>query len=832
MEPKEIFELIIKADEKLKYATPDKADTRRAQARELLVQALEAAREIGNEQLVQQAETRLADLGMPPIAGAAPEAREDAPAIGGSPPPKGTDAPAAVRRPTPLDPYPEPRQEEESGDEKSYPPELGTDAIAILEGRTFMFSDSLGDVPPGSIGGLLHDDTRFLSFWQLTLNGRPLSLLKSRVVDYYSAAFFLTNPDMPGIRANSLSVRRFRFVGGGLHEQISVYNSAPGPVRFELRLSVGADYADLFEVKSSVRDRSVKTDTEHDPDEGLLHFHYENAGFLAETNVQVALSGVLRSGNQRKVNPSTPIDREGLEEHPPRIDGNDLVWDVELPSRSVLGIVLRVTVRVNEKVLEPMHDEFGEEQQRAEGALTSWLDEVPRFRSDNAVLKNVFDKSIVDLAALRIAGELRGEDYILPAAGLPWFMTLFGRDTLITSLQTTWVGPQLTRGALHLLGALQGTKVDEFRDEEPGKILHEVRNGELTVLGEKPHSPYYGTADATPLYLILMSEYWRYGDDREFVRSRWDQVLAASEWIDRYGDRDGDGYVEYQTRSSQGLGNQCWKDSWDGIQYSAGTIPYLPIATAEIQGYVYDAKLRVAEMAEALMDDAELASRLRKEADLLHERFNRDFWSEERGGYYVVGLDGDKKHIDSMTSNMGHLLWSGIVPQDRARIVVDHLMSDDMYSGWGVRTISRQDGGYNPIGYHVGTIWPHDNSIIAMGLVRYGFRDEANRIALAQLEAASFGDFRLPEAFAGFDRSVGRFPVPYPTACSPQAWATGAPFAFVKTMLGLDARDGAVVIDPRIPDEVGRIFVHGMHAFGTHWDVEAVGTNGNVRLTP
>lgn len=490
-----------------------------------------------------------------------------------------------------------------------------------------------------------------------------------------------------------------------------------------------------------------------------------------------------------------------------------------------------MTVRVNERVLEPMHDEFGDEQEHAEGALTTWLEEVPRFRSDNAVLKSVFDKSIVDLAALRITGELRGEDYILPAAGLPWFMTLFGRDTLITSLQTTWVGPELTRGALHLLGALQGTKVDEFRDEEPGKILHEVRNGELTVLGEKPHSPYYGTADATPLYLILMSEYWRYGDDHEFVRSRWDQVLAAVEWIDRYGDRDGDGYVEYQTRSSQGLGNQCWKDSWDGIQYSDGTIPYLPIATAEIQGYVYDAKLRVAEMAEALMDDAELASRLRKEADLLHERFNRDFWSEERGGYYVVGLDGDKKHIDSMTSNMGHLLWSGIVPEDRARIVVDHLMSDDMYSGWGVRTISRQDGGYNPIGYHVGTIWPHDNSIIAMGLVRYGFRDEANRIALAQLEAASFGDFRLPEAFAGFDRSVGRFPVPYPTACSPQAWATGAPFAFVKTMLGLDARDGAVVIDPRVPEEVGRILVHGMHAFGTHWDVEAVGTNGNVRLT-
>ena len=830
MDAKEIFELIVKADERLKYATPEKADARKAQARDLLVQALEEARAIGNDQLVHQAETRLADLGMPPVAGGAGE-REDAPAVHGSPLPETLPSSVAERRPTPLDPYPEPRPEVKGGDEKSYPPELGTDAIAILEGRTFMFSDSLGDVPGGSIGGLLHDDTRFLSTWVLTLNGEPLSLLKSRVVDYYSAAFFLTNPDLRDIRANTLTVRRFRFVGGGLHEQIAVYNASTEPVRFELRLRVGVDFADLFEVKSSVRDRSNKIDVEHDPDESLLHFHYENAGYLAETNVQVRQSGIMTGGVDKRLNPAVRVMPEWIEERKPRIEGNDLVWDVDLPSRSALGFLLRVTVRVNDRVLEPMHGEFGEEQEYAEGALTSWLDGVPRFESDSAIVKGAFDKSTLDLAAMRIAGELGGESFVLPAAGLPWFMTLFGRDTLITALQTVWVGPELARGALHLLGVLQGTKIDEFKDEEPGKILHEVRSGELTVLGEKPHSPYYGTADATPLYLILMSEYWRHGDDAEFVRARWEKVLVGLEWIDRYGDRDGDGYVEYGTRSSQGLGNQCWKDSWDGIQYSSGTIPYLPIATGEIQGYVYDAKVRVAEMAERLMDDAELAASLRKEADELYERFNRDYWSGERGGYYIVGLDGDKKPIDSMTSNMGHLLWSGIVPEDRARTVVAHLMSDDMFSGWGIRTISRQDSGFNPIGYHVGTIWPHDNSIVAMGLVRSGFRDEANRIGLSQLEAASFSDFRLPEAFAGFDRNIGRFPVPYPTACSPQAWATGAPFVFIRNMLGLDVHDGEVRIDPRVPEEIGRIYVHGMHAFGTHWDIEAIGTNGHVRLT-
>jgi glycogen debranching enzyme len=332
-----------------------------------------------------------------------------------------------------------------------------------------------------------------------------------------------------------------------------------------------------------------------------------------------------------------------------------------------------------------------------------------------------------------------------------------------------------------------GPKVDEFRDEEPGKILHEIRQGELTILGEKPHSPYYGTADATPLYLILMSEYWRYSDDTEFVRARWRNVTAALEWMDRYGDRDSDGYVEYQTQSSQGLGKQCWKDSWDGVQFHDGRMPFLPIATAEIQGYVYDAKLRIAELAERLMDGERLGARLRREADELYDRFNQDFWSSERGGYYVAGLDGDKRPIDTMTSNMGHLLWSGIVPAERTAAIRDHLMSDDMFSGWGVRTMSRTDAGYNPIGYHTGTIWPHDNSIVAMGLARCGYREEANRIAAAQLAAASFSNYRLPEAFAGYDRRLARFPVPYPTACSPQAWATGAPFTFAKVMLGLEA---------------------------------------------
>ena len=729
----------------------------------------------------------------------------------------GTAGAAAVgRRPTPLDPYPEPRPSEAGAGTPAT--ELGPDAVAILEGRTFMVSNCLGDVPAGSMGGLIHEDTRFVSRWELTVADRPLSLLKAGEVDYDSATFFLTNGDLAGLRANSLAVRRLRLVGNGAIEQITAFNTGSEPIRFELRLACGADFADLFEVRGRARDRSANIVVGGGTSGRSLRFRYRVPGVLAETTIGVEESHILDSVTERVI-----------DQAPPRIEGTDVVWEVELAPRHQLGTVLEIGLRVNNVAFAPAHASVGDRIEPTSGPLTGWLERIPRLESDGGLLESVFRQSVVDLAALRITGDLLGESYVLPAAGLPWFMTLFGRDTLITSLQTLWVGPGLGRGALHLLGALQGTRVDPFRDEEPGRIMHEVRSGELTLLGEKPHSPYYGTSDATPLWLVLLSDYWRITGDDEFVRARWRNVLAALNWIDRYGDRDGDGYVEYQTSSSQGLGNQCWKDSWDGIQFADGTIPHLPIATAEIQGYVYDAKLRAAELARRLLGDDELAGRLEVEAAELHRRFQDDFWSDERGGYYVVGLDGDKSQIDSLTSNMGHLLWSGIVPPERARVVADHLMSDALFSGWGVRTLSTEDRGYNPIGYHAGTIWPHDNAIVALGLTRAGFRDQANRIALAQLEAAAYTGFRLPEVFAGFERRISRFPVPYPTACSPQAWATGAPFLFVEAMVGLHAEDGALRLDPRVPEEIGRIVIRRLHAFGAEWDVEAAGTEGEVR---
>jgi glycogen debranching enzyme len=690
--------------------------------------------------------------------------------------------------------------------ERSLPPELGPDALAVLEGRSFMLSDSVGDVPGGTIGGLVHGDTRFLSKWVLTVNGARLLALRSGVVDHYSAAFFLTNPQLPGLPANSIAVRRLRFVGNGLHERILLQSFLNTPVRLEVRLAIENDFADLFEIKDYVRDRSAAITRTHAPDGSRLQLGYANGDYSAETIVQASPAG--------------------------RIDGDDFVWDLELPPDGAWSAEIHVPLKLGEHELQPTRADFGEKPIIGDDPLSRWLAELPQFESDSDLLKRVVDKSTADLPALRIALRLPEAGVItLPAAGLPWFLTVFGRDTLITAYQSLWLGPQLAKGALLSLAALQGTKLVDFTDEEPGKILHEYRTGELTRLGLKPHSPYYGTADATILWLILLSEYWRWTGDDALVASLRQNTLAALAWIDQYGDRDGDGYVEYQTRSPQGLGNQCWRDSWEGVQFADGTLPCLPIATAEIQGYVYDAKLRLAELADGPLADAALATRLRSGAARLRERFNQDYWIDARGGYYAIGLDGDKRQIDSLTSNVGQLLWTGIVPDDRAAALAVQLTSEALFSGWGVRTLSRDDAGYNPIGYHLGTIWPHDNSLIALGLARYGFRDAANRIILALLEAASFSDYRLPEAFAGFHRSLGAFPVPYPTACSPQAWATAAPFLFIQAMLGLQARDGRLSLDPHVPEVLGRICVSRVPAFGTHWDVEVIGTHGHVRLS-
>jgi glycogen debranching enzyme len=683
------------------------------------------------------------------------------------------------------------------------PPELGPDAVQILEGTTFAVSDAAGDMPEGVVSGLFHRDTRHLSQWELSIAGKKPVVLTSAPVDYYSASFTLTNPELPGLAAESLSIQRFRLVGNGMRESITVENNLSQPISFELRLSCGADFADLFEVKDRIAEKQGSyTIDRGSGDSETLAFRYENGPFRAGTWIR----------------PTEPA----------RIEGDDLVWDCSLEARGSWTTGIRVAVSEENAKKEPTHGEFVASSRMADLVFRKWQAEVPQIEAGVDLLRHIFRASVVDLAGLRLTESFGGYEASLPAAGLPWFMAIFGRDTLITSYMSLWVGPELARGALYALAALQGRDVDDFRDEEPGKILHEIRHGELTVLGKQPHSPYYGTADATPLWLILLSEYWRFTGDGATCTELKRAALAALEWIDRYGDRDGDGYVEYDTRSSEGLDNQGWRDSWDGVVFRDGSLPRRPLALCEIQGYVYDAKLRLADIADQVWGEPDLAERLRSQAEALADRFNRDFWTDERDGFYVIGLDGEKKMVNSRTSNMGHLLWSGIVPEDRAGKIVRQLFDEHMFTGWGIRTLSTENAGYNPIGYHRGTVWPHDNAIISAGLARYGFRDEANRLATAMFEAAAFTDYRLPEVFAGFPRSHGRFPVRYPTACSPQAWATAAPFLWVRTMLGIEPENGALACDPHVPEEMGRIHIRGAHAFGKRFDVRGRRNSGDA----
>jgi glycogen debranching enzyme len=382
---------------------------------------------------------------------------------------------------------------------------------------------------------------------------------------------------------------------------------------------------------------------------------------------------------------------------------------------------------------------------------------------------------------------------------------MFGRDSLITSFQALPFAPELAATTLRVLAALQARTYDPFRDAEPGKILHELRLGELTAFEERPHSPYYGSADSTPLFLVLLDEYERWSGDRALVSSLEREARAAIRWIDEHGDRDGDGYVEYERRNAEtGLDNQCWKDSWDSIAFADGRLAPTPRATCEIQGYVYDAKRRTARLARTLWNDPAWANELERQAEALKQRFNRDFWIDDRS-FFALALDGEKRKVDSLTSNIGHLLWSGIADPDKAQACAQHLIGEALFSGWGVRTMARGEGSYNPIGYHVGTVWPHDSSIVAWGLHRYGYRAEAARIARGILEAAVFFRHRLPEAFAGYDREASRFPVEYPTACSPQAWASGAPLLLIRTLLGLDAEGDHLIVDPAIPTPIDRL---------------------------
>jgi glycogen debranching enzyme len=662
---------------------------------------------------------------------------------------------------------------------------VGEKLVQILEGNTFVVSDDRGDIEasPTDPTGLFSFDTRFLSRWVLTVNGQRLTALSTDEMQYFQTRFFLVPGSGTVYTDATLSVIRQREVADGFREELRVLNHRSRPVDLDIRIEAESDFADLFEVKDALQKKGRYQARVVD---GQLVLGYRRESYARETWISATAP--------------TAVDEAGLS------------FRVTVPPHGQWSTELDViaTVAAADGSVPGAADVRGSgrrqvRRQTARG-LEKWLQRAPTVECDWEAVGHIYRRCMTDLAALRFS-TLTMPGRALPAAGLPWFMTIFGRDSIFTSLQALPFTAELASTTLQVLAERQGVRIDDFREEDPGRILHEERYGELTAFEERPHSPYYGNADATPLFVVLLDEYERWTGDAKLVRDLERAARAALNWIDEYADLQANGYVSYQRRNQQtGLENQCWKDSWDSISYRNGDLPGFPRATCELQGYAYDAKIRGARLARAVWNDAALADRLEKEAAELKRRFNRDFWVAD-GEYFAVALDVDGRQVDSLTSNIGHLLWSGIVDKSKARAIARHLLGPRLFSGWGVRTLAAGEARYNPIGYHVGTVWPFDNSFIAWGLCRYGFREEAARIVDGIMTAAEIFDGRLPEAFGGYERSLTKYPVQYPTACSPQAWSTGAPLLLLRAGLGLEPQGDHLIVDPALPMRFGNLQV-------------------------
>ncbi|MEU0550914.1 glycogen debranching N-terminal domain-containing protein [Micromonospora sp. NPDC005979] len=658
-----------------------------------------------------------------------------------------------------------------------------SNTIRILDGSTFVVCEDTGDIEatPSEPTGLFSLDTRFLSTWVLSVNGERLNSLSYDDLQYFESRFFL----VPGMATHyvdaKLSIIRERAVGGSFCEQLTILNHDEKAVDLEIRMDAAADFADLFQVKDEILNKKGEIYTEVEADK--LRLGYRRGNFRRETIISSSMS--------------------------PRYDNRGFTYTIRLEPNEQWEAQIDVQTRAvgpGDRDLRMGLRVHGGERLALQHDLEQWIADAPKVNSQYGRVASTYRRSLIDLAALRFSPLSLG-GATLPAAGLPWFMTMFGRDSILTCLQTLPFTPQLSKTTLRILASLQGSRFDDFRDEDPGRILHEMRYGETAAFEEQPHSPYYGSVDATPLFLVLLDEYERWSGDVALVKELEQESRAALKWIDSYADLVGNGYIWYERRNTEtGLENQCWKDSWDSISYSDGTLPPFPRATCEVQGYAYDAKVRAARMARLFWDDPEFADQLEREAAELKERFNRDWWVDD-GEYYALALDPDGRQCDILSSNIGHLLWSGIVDPARAEKLAAHLVGPRLFSGWGVRTLAEGEARYNPIGYHNGTIWPFDNSFIAWGLRRYGFAEEAATIANGILDAATYFDGRLPEAFGGYPRELTKFPVEYPTACSPQAWSTGTPLLLLRTMLGLEPHDGHLAVEPRLPVGMGRIEV-------------------------
>jgi glycogen debranching enzyme len=659
--------------------------------------------------------------------------------------------------------------------------------LSTKENETFVHSDLNGNLStPNTVGmGLYYKDTRYLSQFELKVNGAIPVLLSSSAERGYMSYVDLTNPDIweegrLAIEQQTLNIRRTRVVNVIVHERIRVRNYNDHPVKVVLEIALGSDFADLFEVRGLKRMERGK----------LLMPKIDGR------TVKLAYLGtdeVFRETIVEFTDEPTAAKVEG-----PTVR---LWFEFPLEANGTRNIGVSFEPILNGTRREKL--DFDGAVQRTRTSYQDWEEECTHITTDNRLFDALLKRGIRDLRALRT----RTEDGEFMAAGIPWYVSPFGRDSILTSYQILMVNPEPARNTLKLLGSLQGRQIDPWRDEEPGKILHEIRYGELANAHYIPHTPYFGTIDATPLYLMLAAAYFRWTKDTDFLLELKPTLDLALSWIDQYGDLDGDGYVEYLRRSPRGLLNQGWKDSGNSIVHTDGTPAEPPIALAEVQGYVFMAKMRISEIYMLLGEEGR-AAQLRDEAEDLKARFNRDFWMEDEQ-YFAVALDRAKKQVGSITSNPAHGLYCGIVHEEKAEAMSKRLMSPEMFSGWGIRTMSQEEPGYNPMSYHNGTVWPHDNALIAAGLKRYHYDKATKRIATAMFDTAMYMEYyRLPELFCGFTRRAPTNPVSYPVACSPQAWAAASPFILLQAMLGISARadENTITVNrPSLPNWLSEV---------------------------
>ncbi|MFJ5515750.1 glycogen debranching N-terminal domain-containing protein [Streptomyces griseoluteus] len=686
--------------------------------------------------------------------------------------------------------------------EESEPAVLGPATVTLVEGPTFCVSSASGDMEAEVPQGLFFRDMRVVSDWRVRVDGVRPHYLSVMSPDPYRTTFLARVP--PRGSQSELLVERTRYVGDGMREDLKVRNLSPRAMTVAVSLDIGADFADVFAVKESrVRPQGEVTAT---PDGPVLSFD-------------------LRSGSAWR---GVRVESEGARARPGGLD-----FRAEVPARGEWRTTLLVRPSLDE---EHAGGAFPVGVEPAESAparrLRAWRESTPRITEiEDPELHRTLRRSLEDLGALRIFDPAHPEDTAV-AAGAPWFMALFGRDSLLSSYMALSLDQTLALGTLRALARAQGQRVDPATEEQPGRILHETRFGLEFPLARGGGSVYYGTADATPLFVVLLGELSRWGIGPEAVEALLPHADQALEWIEKYGDRDGDGFVEYQRMTPNGLLNQGWKDSYDGVNFADGSLAEPPIALCEVQSYVYAAYVVRSHFAHEA-GDLKAVEHWRGRAAALKKAFNERFWLPERG-WYAVGLDRDKRPIDALASNMGHCLWTGIADRDKAERVAERLLSPEMFTGWGVRTLATTMGAYNPMSYHNGSVWPHDNAILATGLMRYGFVDQAQRVATGILDAAETFGGRLPELFCGFDRGEYPVPVPYPTSCSPQAWAAATPVQLMRALLRMDpwVTHGQVWVAPAWPDRYGHLSVNNIPLAGGRVQVEVDGASTRVTGLP